>query len=122
MVSDRVELLNLRSQGDQSTELVSLEHLSDKGTLEPDKPSSRTRPLRRSHTDPSDLLWVFRRRASLLAHRVHQDLASCENTNDPYRDENVEENCKAVTEQGFSKDIPDKVNLLMTMAVSLTPH
>ena len=48
-----------------------------------------------------------------------------ENTNeynDPYRDEKVEENCKAVTEQGFSKDIPDKVNLLMTMAVSLTPH
>ncbi|PFX15145.1 hypothetical protein AWC38_SpisGene20647 [Stylophora pistillata] len=108
-----------RSQGDQSTELLSLENLPDGGTLEPEKPHPHTRPLRRSHTDPTDLLWVFRRRASLLAQRVHQDLASSGNTNEcnePFRDESVEENCK--TEQGFNKTFPGKTQYSRSVSSS----
>lgn len=100
----------LRSQGDQPTDLLSLEQLGDKGKEPAEIPPPHARPLRRSHTDPTDLLWVFRRRASLLAHRVHQDLTSNHNNgecNEPYQDENVEGSCQ--TKQGPNKDLSDKV-------------
>ena len=56
-----------RFQGDDPTVLPFLEQVAEKPKETMEKPPPQSRPLRRSHTDPTDLLWVFRRRASLLA-------------------------------------------------------
>ena len=74
-----------------------------------EKPSPRARPLRRSHTDPTDLLWVFRRRASLLEQRVQQNFASSQRNEctEPYHVENDESSYK--TNEGLNEIAIDKV-------------
>ncbi|KAJ7370681.1 hypothetical protein OS493_030797 [Desmophyllum pertusum] len=104
-------LNELRSHGDGPTDLPSLEQLAEKAKESIEKPPPHARPLRRSHTDPTDLLWVFRRRANLLEHRVHHDdFASNQNNgcNEPYRAENDESNDQ--TKQGSSDGLIDKVS------------
>ena len=46
--------------------MPSLEQLTEKPKQPGEKPPPESRRLRRSHTDPTDLLEVFRRRANLL--------------------------------------------------------
>ena len=74
-----------------------------------EKPPPHARPLRRSHTDPTDLLWVFRRRASLLEQRVQQNLTSSESNecNEPYHPEDDESSYQ--TKEGLKESAIDKV-------------
>jgi len=99
-----------RSQADQPTVLPSLEPLTDT-TEEPgtEKPPPHSRPLRRSHTDPTDLLWVFRRRASLLTLQNHQDVALPRRKNGfsgPYNDTNDDDSCE--TRRGSNDGLIDE--------------
>ncbi|XP_078349665.1 uncharacterized protein LOC144634547 isoform X3 [Oculina patagonica] len=98
----------LRSQGDQPTVLPPLEQLAENVKEPVEKPPPHARPLRRSHTDPTDLLWVFRRRASLLTKRVHQELVSnqSDGCNEPYRVENDGKSYQ--TKPGTSEGLMDK--------------
>ena len=101
----------LRSQGDplQPTVKPPLEQLVDNVKEPVEKPPPHARPLRRSHTDPTDLLWVFRRRASLLEQRVQRNLASSQSneSNEPYRVENDESSNQ--TKEGLNESAVDKV-------------
>lgn len=99
-----------RSQGDQPTVLPPLEQLAENVKEPVEKPPPHARPLRRSHTDPTDLLWVFRRRASLLTKRVHQELVSnqSDGCNEPYRVENDGKSYQ--TKPGTSEGLLDKVS------------
>lgn len=74
-----------------------------------EKPPPHARPLRRSHTDPTDLLWVFRRRASLLKQRVQQNITSSQSNecNEPYRVENDESSSQI--KEGLNASAIDKV-------------
>ena len=93
----------------QPTVKPPLEQLVDNVKEPVEKPPPRARPLRRSHTDPTDLLWVFRRRASLLEQRVQQNLASSQSneSNEPYRVENNESSYQ--TKEGLNESAIDKV-------------
>ena len=86
-----------------------LEQLVDNVKEPVEKPPPHARPLRRSHTDPTDLLWVFRRRASLLEQRVQQNLASSQSNegDEPYRAENDESSYQ--TKEGLNESVIDKV-------------
>ncbi|XP_068728544.1 uncharacterized protein [Montipora capricornis] len=57
-----------RSQADQPSVFPCREELAERSQELAEKPPPHGRRLRRTHTDPTDLLWVFRRRATLLAH------------------------------------------------------
>lgn len=63
-----------RSQADQSAVLPTQEELAEKSHQLAEKPPPHCRPLRRTHTDPTDLLWVFRRRATRLAQEGNNNL------------------------------------------------
>lgn len=93
----------------QPTVKPTLEQLAETVKEPVEKPPPHARPLRRSHTDPTDLLWVFRRRASLLEQRVQQNLASNQSNkcNVPYRVENDESSYQ--TKKGLNESAIDKV-------------
>lgn len=93
----------------QPTVKPPLEQLVETVKESVEKPPPHARPLRRSHTDPTDLLWVFRRRASLLEQRVQQNLASNQSNkcNVPYRVENDESSYQ--TRKGLNESAMDKV-------------
>ncbi|KAK2567662.1 hypothetical protein P5673_008515 [Acropora cervicornis] len=62
------------SEADQSAVLPTHEELAEKSHQLAEKPPPHCRPLRRTHTDPTDLLWVFRRRATRLAQEGNNNL------------------------------------------------
>ncbi|XP_020619624.1 rho guanine nucleotide exchange factor 10-like isoform X2 [Orbicella faveolata] len=99
-----------RSQGDPLQPAVKppLEQLVENVKEPVEKPPPHARPLRRSHTDPTDLLWVFRRRASLLKQRVQQNIASSQSNecNEPYRVENDESSSQI--KEGLNASAIDK--------------
>jgi len=92
----------------QPTVKPTLEQLAETVKEPVEKPPPHARPLRRSHTDPTDLLWVFRRRASLLEQRVQQNFASNQSNkcNVPYQVENDESSYQ--TKKGLNESAIDK--------------
>ena len=94
-----------RSQADQPTIVPNLESLTEMPKEPVEKPPPKTGRLKRSHTDPTDLLEVFRRRANLVAQQNDKKRVLPRRKNgcvEPYRPENG--GCRCFDERSESNE------------------
>ena len=102
-----------RSQADQPTIVPNFESLTEMPKEPVEKPPPKTGRLKRSHTDPTDLLEVFRRRANLVAQQNDKKRVLPRRKNgcvEPYRPENG--GCRCFDERSESNEgLVDQVKL-----------